>query len=548
MKLASFRTAAASLIATAGFAALAAGVGAQAASAAVATASASPSTLAASYVPYVLANGDIPRPPWWQGKCDGAKKGTFPGSYALGASWDGLVACGPGSNEGASTQPEVQFFPDAWGEFEWQCVELSMRWMYLAWGIAPYGANGDEVVDNYAVSNPYGPKLTVVKNGIPGVAPQPGDVLELTDGDSSGHTEVVTESSVNAHGNGTVRVITENLNSPTNGWYTLTVTKWVVNGGFGTVVDWLHNPKWALQEPLISELDSSGKLSLKVDALRGGFTEIGSGVAEAEVIGGGGSEPAPIVAVLTTAGTVEARYDLPGAPWWQLGIGATQLAATSGEGRSGEPSIGWLTSGGDVYVVTGGFSATPVLEATGAASIALGSDSPSTNLLMGFVTHSSNAYLKIGSAPAVRIAGGVRTLTLAGGATATNAVEAYVGTTGRAFVRIGLTGHFTEIGPKAKESVREVAVATVGQSSTPLIAYLTTSGDAYAELGDTGWLHALSAAKSIAVAAGHSKNAFPIFAAEEFDGTWVAKEGSLSSRYVTEGTAKSFGLSALIVS
>ncbi|MGO9910002.1 MAG: hypothetical protein ACLPQS_02395 [Acidimicrobiales bacterium] len=553
MQLASFRsvaTAAATLlIAIVGFSALAVDVGSPAASAAVARASSSAAASASGYVPYVLPNGDIPQPPWWHGKCDGAKDGTFPGSYPLGASWDGLIACGPGSNEGASSQPEVQFFPDAWGEFEWQCVELSMRWMYLAWGIPPYAANGNEVVDNYAAYNPDGPKLIVVKNGTPGAAPQPGDVLELTDSDSNGHTEVVTDSQVNAHGNGTVRVITENLNSPTDGWYTLTVSKWVVNGGFGTVVDWLHNPRWALQEPLISELDASGNLLLKIDALRGGFTAIASGVARADVIGGGGSEPAPIIVVLTTSGTVEARYDLPDAPWWQLGSGATQIAATSGEGRNGEPSVGWLTSGGDFFVVTGGLSAKPVLEATGAASIALASDSPSQNLLMGYVTDSSGAYLKIGSAPAVRVAVGVRTLSLADdGGSAARAVEAYVGVGGRAFLRIGITGHFTEIGPTAKDSVSQVAVATVGKSSTPLVAYLTTDGDAYTDLGDSGWLHALSAAESIAVAAGHNKSAFPIFAAEESDGSWVVKDGSLSSRYVNEGTEPSLSLGALVVS
>ena len=383
MQTGAFRTAAAGLIATLGLGVVAVNVGASGASAAR-------TNQGASYSPHVLANGQIPRPPWWHGQCDGAKNGDYPGSHPLGASWDGLMACGPGPNEGG-VDHTINFFPGAWGEFEWECVELSMRWMYLAWGVQPYPANGDQVVDNYAEYNPHGPKLDVVKNGTPGIAPQPGDVLELNDGDQFGHTEVVTSSAVNLHGDGTVRVITENLNSPTNGWYKLTVSNWVVNGGFGTVVDWLHNPNWALQEPVVSELDAAGRLSIKVDDLRGGFTNVASDVAQADVIGGGGSEPAPILVVLTTTGTVEARLDLPGAPWWHLASGATQVAAASGEGHSGQPTVGWLTSGGDFYVDAGGFSARPVLEATGAASIALGSDSPSSDVLMGYVTHSSRA-------------------------------------------------------------------------------------------------------------------------------------------------------------
>ena len=74
--------------------------------------------------------------------CDPA---NYPGSHPLGAHWHGLVACGPGPTQGGSDH-SVAFFPGAWGEFEWECVELSMRWMYLAWGVNPYPANGWDVV------------------------------------------------------------------------------------------------------------------------------------------------------------------------------------------------------------------------------------------------------------------------------------------------------------------------------------------------------------------------------------------------------------------
>ena len=102
-------------------------------------------------------------PAWWDGSCDtnnyyaasGAKK-----AYPLGGSYQGLEACGPrpGYNEGPDVL--VNFFPGAWGAFEWECVELSMRYLYLAYGIAPYSANGKDVVWNYS-----GDKLVQISNG-----------------------------------------------------------------------------------------------------------------------------------------------------------------------------------------------------------------------------------------------------------------------------------------------------------------------------------------------------------------------------------------------
>src|SRR5271157_4148256 len=110
----------------------------------------------------------VSTPAWWRGgTCDPE---NAPGSHPLGASWDGLVACGPGPTQGG-TDHLVDYFPGAWGEFEWECVELSMRWMYLAWGVNPYPADGWDVVRNYNLSayralyNPDGPDLIVVNNG-----------------------------------------------------------------------------------------------------------------------------------------------------------------------------------------------------------------------------------------------------------------------------------------------------------------------------------------------------------------------------------------------
>ena len=50
------------------------------------------------------------------------------------------------------------------------------------------------------------------------------------------HTAVVTNTSVDAEGNGSVEVIQQNA-SP-NGWGSYTVSNWTVAGGS----DWLHKP------------------------------------------------------------------------------------------------------------------------------------------------------------------------------------------------------------------------------------------------------------------------------------------------------------------
>ena len=111
-----------------------------------------------------------------------------------------------------------------------------MRWMYLAWGVNPYPANGGDVAANYASTkseyNPDGPDLAYVANDTPGMAPQPGDVLSY----SNGHTSVVTSSIVDRNGDGTVKVIQENAS--TDGWGRLAVSDWHVSA---TVTGWLNN-------------------------------------------------------------------------------------------------------------------------------------------------------------------------------------------------------------------------------------------------------------------------------------------------------------------
>jgi len=93
------------------------------------------------------AAASTPTPPWWNGVCD---VGNNPGSHPIGASYNGVQACGPGPTQGG-TDHLVRFYPGAWGEYEWECVELVMRYLYLVYGIAPYSANGNTVVSDYGL-------------------------------------------------------------------------------------------------------------------------------------------------------------------------------------------------------------------------------------------------------------------------------------------------------------------------------------------------------------------------------------------------------------
>ncbi len=182
----------------------------------------------------------LPAPSWWSGSCD---SGNYSGAHPLGASYRGVEVCGPRPGaDGAPNRP-VQFFPGAWGELEWQCVELSMRFMYLAYGVSPYGANGKDVVDNYTTAS--GGGLVKVGNGTAGVAPAPGDVLSFgpTTSSALGHTGVIESTNVDGNGNGTIRILSQNDTG--DGWRTLSVNNWSVDGpaaGLGVVPGWLHKP------------------------------------------------------------------------------------------------------------------------------------------------------------------------------------------------------------------------------------------------------------------------------------------------------------------
>jgi hypothetical protein len=180
---------------------------------------------------------DIPppvrTPPWWSGQCD---VNDHPGSFPL-SSWDGLTACAPGPNRGGYDQA-VLFFPGAWGQYEWECVELSMRWMYLAYGVHPYPANGGQVVGNYSPAD--GGDLHAVANDGASV-PLPGDVLSMGGDYQEGHTAVVTATHV-VHGSGWITVLEQNADGG-DGINTIGVYDDVVEPEYGfSVTGWLAPP------------------------------------------------------------------------------------------------------------------------------------------------------------------------------------------------------------------------------------------------------------------------------------------------------------------
>ena len=171
----------------------------------------------------------ISQPDWWSGECNSTNN---PGSYKLGASYEDLQTCGPLPGSGWGRQ--VNFFPGAWGEFEWQRTELVKRYLYLKYGTAPYSANGKYVVSNYP-----GSSLIKTANGGTEI-PSPGDVLSISYSsiDMVGHAAIVSTVAVNSSGNGIITTVEQNA-SPT-GTREVNVVGGVLQSG---VTGWLHDPQ-----------------------------------------------------------------------------------------------------------------------------------------------------------------------------------------------------------------------------------------------------------------------------------------------------------------
>ncbi len=200
---------------------------------------------ALSVAPRPPASADAGAPSWWNGDCNAiawnaAAAGagwSGAGAHRLGASYLGVPVCGP--RPGADGAPNILWAKPGWGELEWQCPELAFRFMAQFYGVGAYGANGGDVVRNYSAAA--GGGLVKVGNGIAGLAPLPGDVISFDNAGAAGHVGVVASSSVDALGNGSMTMLSQN--DTADGWRTLPIVNWRVQS-FGTYVPygWLHDP------------------------------------------------------------------------------------------------------------------------------------------------------------------------------------------------------------------------------------------------------------------------------------------------------------------
>src|SRR5712692_9582374 len=200
------------------------------------------------------AQNNFPSPSWWNGVCDTNNYSksndnsqhltayTLPKGAPVPANYRGVVACGPRPLSDHAPDVTVPYPGKGGNGYEWESTELSMRFMYLAYGIQPYYAlSGADVVDNYKISNTNPLLVPVPNDGSSHTAPQPGDILSYNTADSPNHTSVVMASNVDSTGNGDITVLEQNF-SPT-GTATLSVGQkankapWVVAG----VKNWLHH-------------------------------------------------------------------------------------------------------------------------------------------------------------------------------------------------------------------------------------------------------------------------------------------------------------------
>ena len=176
---------------------------------------------------------EVGLPAWWSGVCndDNFFKDMGVHSFMVGTAWHGVYACGP-----QYSMHLVRFFPGAYGEFEFQCVELVMRFLYLEWGIAPWAGNANTIKD--------APPSSVVfyPNGTPAMVP--GDILteQGTTANSTGHSMIITGVYLDNNGTGTISILEQNSSS--GGSRSLSVTNWTVNPDAWTwgspVQGWLH--------------------------------------------------------------------------------------------------------------------------------------------------------------------------------------------------------------------------------------------------------------------------------------------------------------------
>ena len=487
----------------------------------------------------------IQYPNWWQGgTCD---PGNDPGSESLGASWHGLVACGPGPTQGGSDHV-VSFFPGAWGELEWECVELSMRWMYLAWGVNPYPADGWDVVRDYglfkAQYNPDEPQLVVVTNGTVGAVPQPGDVVSVgrTQYDNFGHTAVVTANAMDAQGDGTITLIQQNGGAGNDGWTTYPVDNWVVADG---VTGWLHNPSWTFQWPLVGYTSPAG-FEAGVTSPGNDYGQVTTDASSISVSGYAGSLGAngdELFGYIDPQGNFFVQQGSSGT-WYFEARHAKSIAVTTT--ASGVPVLAFLSTNGDFYAEQGSLTGPFTLEATGATSIALAAGGGSAFPLLGYVRTGDAAFLVktgiTGDAWTVVQASGVRSIALAEASTPASGLMGYVSDSGVFYA--------SEASPEISwtqeaAGVTAISVAAVGPTGEPLLGYLAGAGFYVTEsLTPAGWAEEAVGVAEIAVASNAEPGASPVLAYVTTAGDLCVLQGQISGRFSLQAS----GVSSLALS
>jgi CHAP domain len=182
---------------------------------------------------------DVGTPSWWSGVCndDNYFLATNVHSVLLGASWHGVPACGPVTFRSPYPSHLVRFFPGAWGEFEFMCVELVMRFLYQEWGIAPWGGNANTIKNS-----PPNAIEFYINDGTHAFVP--GDIITEngTTQYSSGHAVIITGVNLDGNGTGSISILEQNTSS--NGSRSLYVSNWTVVPDaytYGqTIQGWLH--------------------------------------------------------------------------------------------------------------------------------------------------------------------------------------------------------------------------------------------------------------------------------------------------------------------
>src|SRR5579862_4764555 len=152
------------------------------------------------------------------------------GGGKLIASGDGVMACGPTGG----TTIDV---PGGGSTTGFQCVELSDRFLYISHGWTALVGDGSQVARVYASAH----GAPLIRNGTPGIAPHVGDVMSFSDNatfsdpdhSDPGHTGVVIASSVDATGNGSITLLSENVSGGTIGSSSFAVSGWRVADVFG---------------------------------------------------------------------------------------------------------------------------------------------------------------------------------------------------------------------------------------------------------------------------------------------------------------------------